>query len=96
MLGAVGDTSAGRPLPVAAMTELDGVVALYSATTDQVLVLSETASDIFRLLDGVRTQRQVVEAVAARYAMAPEEVEADVVAALGSFRDAGLLSPPGA
>ena len=73
------------------MTELDGVVAVYAAARDEVMVLSESASDIWRLLDGVRSEQQIVEAVAAQYAVPPESVASDISAMLASFRESGLL-----
>lgn len=85
------DTPVSRPLPMAAMVEIDGVVAVYSAASDQVLVLSETASDIWRLLDGLRSERQVVEVLAERYCVAPDSIASDVSDMLASFRDNGLV-----
>lgn len=85
------DTPAGHLLPVAAMTEIDGVIAVYSSAADQVLVLSETASSVWRLLDGVRSERQVVEALAERYGVEPDSIAADVSSMLTSLRDGGLL-----
>ena len=90
------DTPTGRPVPLAVMTEIDGVVAVYSAAHDQVMVLSPTASDIWRLLDGVRSEQQVVEAVAELYDMPSDSIASDVSAMIACFREKGLLemTPP--
>lgn len=87
----MSDRPAGLPLPVAAMTEIDGVMAVYSARLGQVLVLSESASEIWRLLDGVRSERQVVAALVELYAVTPDQIARDVSAMLASFHESGLI-----
>lgn len=86
----------GPPLPGTAQTEIDGRVWLYAPGADQVLELSETATAIWRLLDGTRTEASLVSALATQYGVSPDEISADVSAALRSFVAAGAIADPDA
>ncbi|WP_084469489.1 PqqD family protein [Jiangella gansuensis] len=70
--------------PAAAVRELDvdGEVTLFHAPTHTALVLNDTASDVWRLLDGERTVAQIVELLARAYDADADTVRAGVHAAL--------------
>lgn len=83
-----------RPAPGVVETELDGRVAAYAPATDQVVVLSDTATSLWRLLRaGPHTLDDLVRDLADQYRIAPGEIRADVAGALEQLETAGLLVP---
>jgi hypothetical protein len=86
----------GPPLPGTAETEIDGHVWIYAPGADEVLQLSETATAIWHLLDGTRTEADIVSNLAEQYGTPPEEICGDVRAALRSLVAAGAIAGPDA
>ena len=56
-------------------------------------ILEGSAAEIWRTLDGVRPTSTVVTEVGRSFGVEPSDVEADVVAFLGSLASAGLIEP---
>ncbi len=83
-----------RPTQVSSISEyeVDDDVLLYDPRSDDVHVLNGTAAVIWWLCDGDHTPAQIVDELAGMYELLPETVSADVEAALGSFKVAGLVS----
>jgi uncharacterized membrane protein YkvA (DUF1232 family) len=81
----------GPPVEGATEVEVDGRVSAFSPLTRQIVVLNDTASDIWRLADGEHDLEAIVALLAAAYSVAPEDIEADVRHAVDELVDAGLL-----
>ena len=60
-----------------------------------VFTLNEVGAVIWRLMDGQKTVRQLMEAVRDEYEVEAEVAEKDVADFLRSLEDAGLISPSG-
>ena len=58
-----------------------------------VFTLNEVGALIWRLMDGQKTVRQLMEAVRNEYDVEASEAEKDVVDFLRSLEDAGLIRP---
>jgi hypothetical protein len=54
--------------------------------------LTETARDIWQLIDGTRTRDELVEAMAELYRASPEEIAGEVDEFLASLIAAGLIA----
>ncbi|RIQ13684.1 PqqD family protein [Jiangella rhizosphaerae] len=61
---------------------VDGAITLFHEPTQTALVLNETASDVWRLLDGRRTIADIVDELARRYAADAATIRSGVHAAL--------------
>lgn len=85
----------GPARPHVTETEIDGCVNVYSPVTQHVLVLNETASDVWRLADGEHTPFEVVTLLASAYGIESAGVEKDVLRTIDSFVDHGLIPPVG-
>ena len=82
----------GRPSSQLIESEIDGDISLYHPTSEQVVVLNGTASDVWRLCDGERTIEQVASLLAASYGLEdPERIVADVEKTVSQFADSGLF-----
>lgn len=79
------------PAPRVAVEDLDDDVCLYRSDIDEVLVLNQSAGDVWRLADGEHS----VEAIAARlaevYGTDEAAVRADVQAVVADLVDRGYL-----
>lgn len=73
-------------------TEIDDEVVLMDLTSGDFFSLAGTSLEVWRLIDGTRTEAQIVAALAAEYDEKPARVEADVRAFLTDLRSAGLLA----
>ncbi len=71
--------------------EVDGALLLFSATDRRLHQLNASASAIWRAVDAHRTASDVVEAVAAEYAVESPAIEHDVFDVLLRLREGGLL-----
>lgn len=60
-------------------TEMDQDISLYDPRDEKVTVLNVTAGDIWRLLDGETTLREIASLLARAYDADEEEVQGDVV-----------------
>jgi hypothetical protein len=90
------NTRAEDPLlaPVAGITqvELDDQVCLYSPQGEQVLVLNETASDVWRLVDGTLSVAGVVDLLTRAYRADAHEIRKDVLDVITQLQAAGVLT----
>lgn len=81
----------GPSLPNVLETEVDGEVSLYNPAQEQVTVLNGTATDVWYLCDGTRTEEEIVELLAQSYSVSPEQIRDDVSRTIQMIRGAGLL-----
>lgn len=84
----------GPPFEDVTEVEVDGRACLYSPRATDVVLLNQTASDVWFLCDGSLTVEQVVDRLATAYTVDAAAIDADVRAAVRSFHDAGLMPPP--
>ena len=71
--------------------EIGDEISLYDTTTERVLVLNATASDVWRLADGEYTIDELVEVLARAYSTDPSSIREDVTAVVNMFQEEGLL-----
>ncbi|SEF17199.1 PqqD family protein [Jiangella alba] len=71
--------------------DVDGAVTLFHEPTQTALVLNETASDVWRLLDGRRTVADIVDELAQVYAADAGTIRSGVHAALRQLADHHVL-----
>lgn len=82
----------GPPHDDVTEVEVDGQVCLYAPGTDSVVVLNQTASDVWFLCDGQLDEQQIVDRLAASYGLPAGDIIDDVREAIRSFQEAGLMS----
>lgn len=87
--------SAPKPAVGVRELEIDGEVTLYHEATATALVLNNTASDVWRLLDGHRSVDEIVALLAHSYSTDHETVRAGVDSALDQLTGHQLLENPG-
>lgn len=85
----------GPPIGTASEVELDGRISVYAPAVGEVLSLNDTASDIWRLCDGMRSLDEIVSALADAYRVSTEAIYDEVEAVLRRFLLAGLLPTDG-
>lgn len=83
----------GVPQIVASVREMeiDGEITLFDAATQTALVLNQTASDVWRLIDGERTPDAIAHVLGHAYDADPVTVRTGVDAALAELREHGLV-----
>ena len=93
IIACVDETAAriGPPPAQILETEIDGEISLYDPHSDSVLVLNQTASDVWRLSDGEQTLEEIVELLAAAYQVRPDDIRRDVEGAVGNIIEKGFL-----
>ena len=93
ILGAVTDSPGriGPPLSHILETEVGGEISLYDPHSESVLVLNQTASDVWRLSDGESTLEEIVQLLAAAYGKGPDEIRHDVEQTVQNITDEGFL-----
>lgn len=92
------DDAPGRIGPPPAQileTEVDGEISLYDPQTEAVLVLNNTASDVWRLSDGEHTLEDIVRLLAVAYRVRPEEIHKDVERTVRNIIEEGFLPMEG-
>ena len=82
----------GPPLAHLLETEIDDEISLYDPLTEQVVVLNQTASDIWRLSDGQSDLDQITRLLASAYGVAVDEIRVQVEDTVQSFQEHGLLA----
>lgn len=82
----------GPALPGVTEVDIDGIITVYAPATAQVLVLNETASQVWRLADGHRDVTDLTADLAELYDTTSDAIATDVRAAVHSFVDAGLIA----
>ena len=80
------------PGPTVVETEIEGCLALFHPHKAQVLVLNETASDVWRLIDGQLTLEAIVLALSRAYGVEPDAIRADVGRTVVLLRTPGFLA----
>ncbi len=81
----------GPPLDEAAETEIDGRISLLNPRTERVLMLNETASDVWRLADGEHSLEEITDLLARTYDVAPDRIRGDVEEVVATLRAEGFL-----
>ena len=81
----------GPPRPNLLETEVDGDISIYDPGSERVVVLNQTASDVWRLTDGQHTINEIVELLARAYQVDVHSISDDVGQAVEGFVDAGLI-----
>ena len=74
--------------------DLEGQLAVFDPTTEQVVMLNRTAGDIWRLSDGEHAVEDIVQLLAGAYEVEPVAIRDDVIATVESLRAQGLLPEP--
>ena len=72
-------------------TEIGAEISLYDPSSERVLVLNTTASDVWRLADGTRTVNEIVALLSQSYEVEPGTIAGDVENAVTRLRDEGML-----
>jgi len=70
--------------------EIDGNFTIYDKDQDNVMVLNDSASEIWRLCDG-RAGNEIVDELAKRYSADRDEIQGDVESVLEQLANSGLL-----
>jgi hypothetical protein len=84
-------TTAPRPRLDLVETEIGTEISIYDPAGERVTLLNETASDIWRLVDGETTVEEIARLLGAAYDTSPEIIRTDIDATISSFHDADLL-----
>ena len=90
----------GRPMPASdvVVEDLDDDVCLYRPDIDEVLVLNQSAGDVWRLADGEHSVDDIVERLAVAYRLPAHALYSDVERVLVDLAERGYLvdtDPPG-
>ncbi len=85
----------GPPVSGVATTEIDGRISILNPVTDRVVMLHETASDVWRLADGQHSVEEMTRLLAASYQSEPDRIRADVESAIEMMQGEGLLPGDG-
>ena len=79
------------PAPHVVVEDLDEDVCLYRADIDEVLVLNQSAGDVWRLADGQRTLTAIADQLARVYGADEAAVHADVRTVVADLAARGYL-----
>lgn len=90
-MAGVTDNRIGPPPAHIIETDVRGTISLYDARAETVVVLNETASDIWRLCDGDQTVSEIVDLLAAAYGVEPVAIRDEVVETVANLTDEGFL-----
>lgn len=104
MLAALGRDDPYRAAMISIPTPMDGIVVeelgaelcVMRLDTGDVLVLNQTASDIWLLADGLTTTEQLITSLASAYGSDPETITPQVVGVLLDLEKRGFLVERGA
>ena len=72
--------------------DLDTELSLYRTDTDEVLVLNQTAGDVWRLADGTSTVEEIVTQLAHAYSASTAELESSVYEVIDDLTARGYLT----
>lgn len=72
---------------------MDDELSVFNAASGRALALNRTAADVLALADGSTSIGNVVRMLASAYDMEPEEIVADVRAAVDELTGAGVIVP---
>jgi hypothetical protein len=79
------------PAPNVAVEDLDDDVCLYRSDIDEVLVLNQSAGDVWRLADGKLTVDAIAQQLAAFYSIDEATLRADVRTVVDDLAARGYL-----
>ncbi|MBW3548201.1 MAG: PqqD family protein [Actinobacteria bacterium] len=82
----------GPPAAHIEESEVDGRISLFDPQSQEVSLLNDTASDVWRLCDGTSTLDQVIELMAKAYGVKPDAIGDEVRATVETFYGKGLLA----
>jgi hypothetical protein len=82
----------GPPADPVREVEVDGCLSLYRRDVDHVVVLNETASDVWRLADGTLHDDEIVALLASAYGLEPATIDGEVRATLARLVHEGFLT----
>jgi hypothetical protein len=72
--------------------EIDGETVVLDRRGLKVHQFNATASRVWELCDGERTEAEIADAVAEAFEVDPERAVRDVAVVVGQFRELGLLA----
>ena len=81
----------GPPASHILETEIGDEISLYDPHTEQVMVLNQTASDVWRLSDGECDLEDIVRLLAAAYRVESDQIRNEIEHTIRSFQEQGLL-----
>ena len=81
----------GPPAVGARAVEIDGRISVYSPSTQDLVSLNDTASDVWRLCDGEHPLDQIVELLARNYGTTADIIGDQVAGAVDDLVSLGLL-----
>jgi hypothetical protein len=84
-------TTVGPVIADLSIVEIDACVSIFNPATKRAVILNETATKVWHLIDGTRDADAIVRELASTYAVEPAQIHADVAAAITLLRDEGLL-----
>ena len=76
-------------------SDIAGDLSLYDPSTDQVMVLNTTATDVWLLSDGEHTLPEMVELLAGAYGVKPDDIKDEVEETISSFVENGFIGDGG-
>lgn len=79
------------PAPHIVVEDLDDDVCLYRADIDEVLVLNQSAGDVWRLADGQRTVGAIADRLARVYDVDEVAIQVDVRTVVADLSARGYL-----
>ena len=88
----MGSRALGPPAERLLVTELDGHLTVYDPDRNEVHSLNESASDIWRLLDGDSDLDHIVSLLASSYACDADEIRPLVEQTVATFVAHGLIA----
>lgn len=86
-----GPKPIGPPAAGVLEREIDGCLALLSPSEERVLLLNETASDVWRLVDGQLTLDGIVDLLARAYDVDADLIYQDIERTVTLFAENDLL-----
>jgi hypothetical protein len=81
----------GPPEAHIVQAEVDGQISLYDPSSQRVVVLNTTASDIWHLSDGRHTLEGLVAVLAETYGVEAQTIEQEVRATVNDLIEQGFL-----
>lgn len=73
-------------------TEIEGEISLYDPSTEQVMVLNRTATDIWLLSDGEHSLEEMTQLLAKAYGVESSDIREDVEETVSSFIENGFIA----
>jgi hypothetical protein len=80
-----------KPVPDYRLEELDNELLLYHPAQTKTIYLNETASLVWQLCDGERSEQDIVDLLRESFPEAADTVESDVARTLDNFREHGAI-----